>query len=96
MGGNPAPCLNNTKGNTMQKSKRINTPYVGQIVAVNNCDDGQLYRLAEKHPFNNSVYLLTYLYDDGTEVSGGWLDKSCFLEPIEAQICQEYNQLFYK
>lgn len=80
----------------MRKPNRITNPYIGQIVAVNQCDDGQLYRLAEKHPTNRFAYLLTYFYDDGTEVSGGWLDQSCFLEPTDAQIFQDHNQLFFK
>lgn len=78
--------------------KRINpeTIRIGDIVAVNTCDDGQLYRIKARHPDSRFVFELSYYYSETAELSGGWLDCGAFLTPSEAQLSQEFNQIFHK
>ena len=80
----------------MQKRIKPESIKIGDIIAVNTCDDGQLYKIKARHPDSKFVYELSYYYSESAELSGGFLDCGAFLTPSEAQWSQEFNQIFHK
>ena len=75
--------------------KRINQRSIklGMLVAVNTCDDGQVYRVYRQHPDSKFVYELAIPSSNNTLLSCGYLDCGSFYEPSKAQLENELHRL---
>lgn len=58
---------------------------VGDLVAVNKLDEGQVFEIYEEHKSNKFMFYLVYT-SAGHRYGGGWMDSCVYLEPTKAQL----------
>ena len=63
----------------------------GMLIAVNTCDDGNVYAVLTQHQNNEFVYLLAQK-QNGKVVNCGWLDYTLFYKPTKQQMAHPDNQ----
>jgi hypothetical protein len=63
----------------------------GLLVAVNTCDDGNIYAVLTPHEEDEFLFLLVQ-EQNGKVVHCGWLDYSYFYKPTKNQLAFSENQ----
>jgi hypothetical protein len=63
----------------------------GLLVAVNTCDEGNVYAVLTPHDTDKFAFLLVQ-EQDGQVVNCGYLDYSYFYKPTKQQLAHPNNQ----